>query len=77
MEANLWKGEQWHVLSPNHCSATFFVVGLDHIEKKWYSDLKCMANECLNEKTDFEQICVDSRPICPVLFKAVERTKLH
>lgn len=54
----------------------FFVVGLDYVEKKCYSNLKCMANERVREKTDFEQICVASKPICPVLVKAVERMQI-
>lgn len=54
-----------------------FVVGLECVEKKCYSDLKGLANKWLHEKTDSEQICVVSKPICPVLFKAVERMKLR
>lgn len=56
--------------------SNFFVVGLECVERKCYSDLKGIANERLNEKTGFEQICVVSKLICPMLFKVVERMKL-
>jgi len=62
------------LLSPNHCFAVFCDDGgLTALEKEGYSHLKCMAGEWVHAKTDLDQVCVVSKPICSETMEMVSK----